>query len=183
MKAAMNAKDVRRLIRSGETDEVEFKHEPDQTVLTVKLDASGMRKTSRKETSTKTAKTVGKKTRGKNVSESPEPLEIKGETTKTRGKKTVGKSVKTRGKKTRGKSDETRGKELGLKTEDMVVLRLTSSRVIDAMRGDPEITREQLAEQLNVTLKGIEWQVAKLQRDKVIRRVGGRKFGHWEVLI
>ena len=162
---------------------IEELHEPDQTVLTVKLDASNLRKTSRKKTSTKTARTVGKKTRGKSVSESPEPLEIKGETTKTRGKKTVGKSVKTRGKKTRGKSDETRGKELGLKTEDMVVLRLTSSRVIDAMRGDPEITREQLAEQLNVTLKGIEWQVAKLQKDKIIRRVGGRKFGHWEVLI
>ena len=141
----MNATDVKSLIHSGETDEVEFKSDPDQTVLTVKLNASSLRKTSRKKTSTKSEKTVGKKTRGK--------------------------------------SDETRGKELGLKTEDMVVLRLTSSRVIDAMRGDPEITREQLAEQLNVTLKGIEWQVAKLQRDKVIRRVGGRKFGHWEVLI
>ncbi len=174
---------------------IEELHEPDQTVLTVKLDASSLRKTSTKKTSTKNAKTVGKKTRGKSektvgkktrgksVAESLEPLEIKGETTKTRGKETVGKNTKTRGKKTRGKSDETRGKELGLKTEDMVVLRLTSSRVIDAMRGDPEITREQLAEQLNVTLKGIEWQVAKLQRDKVIRRVGGRKFGHWEVLI
>ena len=136
---------------------IEELHEPDQTVLTVKLDASGLRKTSRKKTSTLNAKTVGKKT--------------------------VGKRVKTRGKKTRGKSDETRGKELGLKTEDMVVLRLTSSRVIDAMRGNPEITREQLAGQLNVTLKGIEWQVAKLQKDKMIRRVGGRKFGHWEVLI
>ena len=174
---------------------IEELHEPDQTVLTVKLDASGMRKTSRKKTSTKTAKTVGKKTstknektrgkktRGKSVAESLEPLEIKGETTKTREKKAVDKNTKTRGKKTRGKSDETRGKELGLKTEDMVVLRLTSSRVIDAMRGNPEITREQLAEQLNVTLKGIEWQVAKLQKDKMIRRVGGRKFGHWEVLI
>ena len=51
------------------------------------------------------------------------------------------------------------------------------------MRGNPEITREQLAAQLNVTLKGIEWQVAKLQKDKMICRVGGRKFGHWEVLI
>ena len=174
---------------------IEELHEPDQTVLTVKLDASGLRKTSRKKTSTLNAKTVGKKTvgkrvktrgkktRGKSVAESLEPLEIKGETTKTREKKTVGKNTKTRGKKPRGKSDETRGKELGLKTEDMVVLRLTSSRVIDAMRGDPEITREQLAEQLNVTLKGIEWQVAKLHKDKMIRRVGGRKFGHWEVLI
>ena len=130
MKATMNASDIKKLIHSGETGEVEFK--PDQTVLTVKLDASSLRKTSRK--------------------------------------KTMGKSVKTR------------GKELGLKTEDMVVLRLTSSRVIDAMRDNPKITREELAGQLNVTLKGIEWQVAKLQKDKIIRRVGGRKFGSWDVL-
>ena len=40
-KGTMNVVDVKRLIRRGETDEVEFGHEPDQTVRTVKLDASG----------------------------------------------------------------------------------------------------------------------------------------------
>ena len=82
-----------------------------------------------------------------------------------------------------GKSAKTRGKDWGLKDEDLVVLRLTSNRVVVAMRENPKITREELATQLNVTLRGIEWQVAKLQKDKVIRRVGGRKFGSWEVLI
>lgn len=57
------------------------------------------------------------------------------------------------------------------------------SRVVEVMRRNPKVTREELADQLRVTLKGIEWQVAKLQKDKVIRRVGGRKFGSWEVLI
>jgi ATP-dependent DNA helicase RecG len=71
----------------------------------------------------------------------------------------------------------------GLKDEDLVVLRLTSSRVIWALKENPKLTREELASLLNVSLRGVEWQIAKLQKDKMIRRVGGRKFGHWEVLI
>ena len=129
----MNVVDVKRLIRRGETDEVEFGHEPDQTVRTVKLDASGLRKTSRKKTSTKRAKTSRK--------------------------------------------------NWGLPDEELVVLRLTSNRVVEAMRRNPSITREELVSELRVTLSGINWQIAKLRKDKIIRRVGGRKFGHWEVLI
>lgn len=168
--------------------ELEEFHEPDQTVLKVYLKTSTKSaKTSTKKTSSKSEETRGKKTRGKKLADAVAPLKNKGETAKTVGKtvgkKTVGKDEKTRGKKTRGKSLETRGKDLGLKDEDMVVLRLTSSRVVEVMRRNPKVTREELADQLRVTLKGIEWQVAKLQKDKVIRRVGGRKFGSWEVLI
>lgn len=174
---------------------IEELHEPDQTVLTVKLDASDLRKTSRKKTSTKSTKTVGKKTRGKSHAESLEHLEIKGEMTKTRGKKTVGKNTKTRGKKTSTKNSETSRKKTstkraktsrknwGLPDEELVVLRLTSNRVVEAMRRNPSITREELVSELRVTLSGVNWQIAKLRKDKIIRRVGGRKFGHWEVLI
>ena len=164
--------------------ELEEFHEPDQTVLKVYLKTSTKSvKTSTKKTSSKSEKTREKKTRGKKCADAVAPLKNKGETAKTVGKKTVGKSAKTVGKKTVGKSAKTRGKDWGLKDEDLVVLRLTSNRVVVAMRENPKITREELATQLNVTLRGIEWQVAKLQKDKVIRRVGGRKFGSWEVLI
>ena len=122
-------------------------------------------------------------------------MEITGETMKTKekktrekdaktvGKKTVGKTAKTVGKKTSAKSGKYRGMDSDLKDEDLVVLRLTSSRVIWALKENPKLTREELAVLLNVSLRGVEWQVAKLQKDKIIRRVGGRKFGHWEVLI
>ena len=115
-------------------------------------------------------------------------MKNKGETPKTVGKKTVGKDEKTREKKTRGKSSKTSTKKtstknFGLPDEELVVLRLTSSRVVEAMRRNPKVTREELVEQLRVTVSGINWQIAKLQKDKVIRRVGGRKFGSWEVLI
>ena len=151
--------------------------------MTVKLDAPGQRKTSRKKTSTKSARTVEKKTREKSDAESPIPLEIKGETTKTSRKKTSTKNAKTSRKKTSTKSAETSRKKWDLPDEELVVLRLTSSRVVEAMRRNPAITREELVSELRVTLSGINWQIAKLQRDKVIRRVGGRKFGSWEVLI
>ena len=126
---------------------------------------------------------MGKKTRGKSDAESLEPLEIKGEMTKTRGKKTVGKRTKTSRKKTSTKRAKTSRKNWGLPDEELVVLRLTSNRVVEAMRRNPSITREELVSALRVTLSGVNWQIAKLRKDKIIRRVGGRKFGHWEVLI
>lgn len=157
--------------------ELEESHEPDQTVLKVYL-----------KTSTKSAKTSTKKTRGKSSAGVVEPPKNKGEMAKTVGKKTVGKDEKTRGKKTRGKSAKTSTKKtstknFGLPDEELVVLRLTSSRVVEAMRRNPKVTREELVKQLRVTMGGINWQIAKLRKDKMIRRVGGRKFGSWEVLI
>lgn len=147
-------------------------HEPDQTVLKVYL-----------KTSTKSPKTSTKKTRGKKSADVIEPMKNKGETAKAMGKKAVGKSTKTSTKKTSSKNEKTSTKDFGLPDEELVVLRLTSSRVVEAMRQNPRVTREELVEQLRVTVSGINWQIAKLQKDKVIRRVGGRKLGSWEVLI
>ena len=159
--------------------DLEESHEPDQTVLKVYL-----------KTSRKSAKTREKKTRGKSSADAVEPLKNKGETPKTVGKKTVGKSAKTVGKdeetrekKTRGKSANTREKKFDFPPEELVVLRLTAQRLISVMKRNPRVTTAELAAELGVTDKGIEWQIVKLRKDKMIRRVGGRKFGSWEVLI
>ena len=85
--------------------------------------------------------------------------------------------------KTSTKREKTSRKNWGLPDEELGVLRLTSNRVVEAMRRNPSITREELVSELRVTLSGINWQIAKLRKDNIIRRVGGRKFGHWEVLI
>ena len=84
---------------------------------------------------------------------------------------------------TDGGGVKTSTKNFGLPDEELVVLRLTSSRVVEAVRRNPKVTREELVEQHRVTVNGINWQIAKLQKDKVFCRVGGRKFGSWEVLI
>ena len=97
--------------------------------------------------------------------------------------KTSRKSAKTREKKTRGKSANTREKKFDFPPEELVVLRLTAQRLISVMKRNPRVTTAELAAELGVTDKGIEWQIVKLRKDKMIRRVGGRKFGSWEVLI
>ena len=97
--------------------------------------------------------------------------------------KTSRKSAKTREKKTRGKSAKTREKKFDFPPEELVVLRLTAQRLISVMKRNPRVTTAELAAELGVTDKGIEWQIVKLRKDKIIRRVGGRKFGSWEVLI
>ena len=159
--------------------DLEEYHEPDQTVLTVYLKTS----TKSTKTSSKSEKTREKKTREKRSADVIEPLKNKGETTKTVGKKTVGKGVETREKKTRVKSTGTREKKFDFPPEELVVLRLTAQRLIAVMRRNPQVTTVELAKELGVTDKGIEWQIVKLRKDKMIRRVGGRKFGSWEVLI
>ena len=97
--------------------------------------------------------------------------------------KTSRKSAKTREKKTRGKSAKTREKKFDFPPEELVVLRLTAQRLISVMKRNPRVTTAELAAEFGVTDKGIEWQIVKLRKDKMIRRVGGRKFGSWEVLI
>ncbi len=39
-----------------------------------------------------------------------------------------------------------------------------------------------MAKTLNLSLKGIEWQIKKLVTNNIIKRVGSRKTGHWEII-
>lgn len=39
-----------------------------------------------------------------------------------------------------------------------------------------------LAEQLELTIKGIEWQLKQLKENNIIRRVGADKGGYWEIV-
>ena len=72
-------------------------------------------------------------------------------------KKTSSKSEKTREKKARVKSAETREKKFDFPPEELVVLRLTAQRLIAVMRRNPQVTTAELAKELGVTDKGIEW--------------------------
>lgn len=44
------------------------------------------------------------------------------------------------------------------------------------------MTREMLAAEVNLSVRGVEKNLAQLKSDGRIRRVGGRKAGHWEVV-
>ena len=51
------------------------------------------------------------------------------------------------------------------------------------MRENPQITNKELAEACGITEDGVYWNTKKLRKNNIIRRVGGDKGGHWEVLI
>jgi len=57
----------------------------------------------------------------------------------------------------------------------------TRRRIVDLMRDDPRITQARIAERLGITRDGVAYHFRQLRADRVIRRVGSRRFGHWEV--
>ena len=42
--------------------------------------------------------------------------------------------------------------------------------------------KQELADELELTVKGIEWQIKKLKEDGKLERIGGAKGGYWEIL-
>lgn len=50
------------------------------------------------------------------------------------------------------------------------------------MKENPYITTKQIAENIGLTTRGVEENIKKLKKSNRIRRVGGDKGGHWEVV-
>ena len=46
----------------------------------------------------------------------------------------------------------------------------------------PHITNHELAKLCGITEDGVYYNVKKMRESGLIRRVGGRKTGHWEVV-
>jgi ATP-dependent DNA helicase RecG len=57
----------------------------------------------------------------------------------------------------------------------------TREKILELIRVNPNITNQELADELELTVKGIEWQIKKLKEDGKLKRIGGAKGGHWEV--
>ena len=58
----------------------------------------------------------------------------------------------------------------------------TREKIIQAVKENPVITTNGLAETLGITVKGVEWQIKDLKARGIIRRVGPAKGGHWEII-
>ena len=57
-----------------------------------------------------------------------------------------------------------------------------AGRILDCLRAEPSLTRSLLAERVGLTADGVKYHLKKLKAEGLIRRVGSRKHGHWEVL-
>ena len=60
---------------------------------------------------------------------------------------------------------------------------ITTRKILGILADEPEASRLRIAELLgDITEDGVKYQLAKLKRQGLIRRVGPDKGGHWEVL-
>ena len=55
-------------------------------------------------------------------------------------------------------------------------------RILDVVRDNPHITQREIATNLNLSLRGVEDMIKRAREKGLIRRVGGKRFGHWEVV-
>ena len=58
----------------------------------------------------------------------------------------------------------------------------TVEKILDIIKKKPEITQDQIAEIVGISRRGIEWNLKKLKESGILKRVGGRKTGHWEII-
>ena len=58
----------------------------------------------------------------------------------------------------------------------------TSVKILELMKGNPEITMPELASIVGVSKRSIERNIQKLQNENLLKRVGADKGGHWEVI-
>ncbi|NLA43760.1 winged helix-turn-helix transcriptional regulator [Candidatus Saccharibacteria bacterium] len=58
----------------------------------------------------------------------------------------------------------------------------TSGMVLAACRENSSITIPEMSQKIGITERSVQRNIQKLQKDGLLRRVGGRKEGYWEVL-
>jgi ATP-dependent DNA helicase RecG len=58
----------------------------------------------------------------------------------------------------------------------------TGKQIVELVQTNPSLTREKLASTLGLTIKGVDWQIAKLKTMGILRRVGSKKGGHWIIV-
>ena len=75
--------------------------------------------------------------------------------------------------------DTTQKKEIATQKN----LDTTQKKVLEYFKDNPKATRVDAANALgNITEDGVKFIIAKLQKKGLLKRVGGRKHGEWQVL-
>jgi len=69
------------------------------------------------------------------------------------------------------------GKKTGEKTG-----KKTGEKILRLIKENPNMTIAGLSAELGLSVNGIEWNIVKMKKEGLIKRVGPDKGGHWEVL-
>ncbi|RLB70157.1 MAG: transcriptional regulator [Deltaproteobacteria bacterium] len=75
-------------------------------------------------------------------------------------------------------SEKSVGKASGKRRESVGK---ASGKILGICRENPSVTITEMAALIGITERSIQRNIQKLQNDGFLRRVGGRKSGHWEV--
>jgi ATP-dependent DNA helicase RecG len=67
------------------------------------------------------------------------------------------------------------------KIDSSTTQKTTKEKIIDYLREDSKLTREELAKTIGVSANAIKQHLANLQKENRLKRVGGRKSGYWEI--
>ena len=66
-------------------------------------------------------------------------------------------------------------------TTQKTTQKTTKEKIIDYLREDSKLTREELAKTIGVSANAIKQHLTNLQKENRLKRVGGRKSGYWEI--
>ncbi len=58
----------------------------------------------------------------------------------------------------------------------------TGDLILDLIKANPSIAREEMAKALNLTIDGIDWNIRKLKKEGKLKRIGPDRGGYWEVV-
>lgn len=58
----------------------------------------------------------------------------------------------------------------------------TTQKIFDYIKENPNISRNELCEKLNINPSAVQKHIEKLKTQNVIKRIGGAKGGYWEIL-
>ena len=59
--------------------------------------------------------------------------------------------------------------------------RVMALKITDAIRRKPEITLDQLSEEVGIARRTLVRYIGALKETGRIERVGGKRYGHWEI--
>ena len=66
-------------------------------------------------------------------------------------------------------------------TKVTIKVTINQQKIINAIKENPYVTQEELADILGITKKSITANMKKLQDSGLIKRIGANKNGHWQV--
>ena len=75
-------------------------------------------------------------------------------------------------------------KEMHISLSDQQLdLGVRETKIVSLMKNKPNIKTEEIADELGVSLRTVKSLIAVLEKDEIIQRTGGKKFGYWQVNI